>query len=153
MDSEHTANVLQVWRLSDLKLLHTLAMPEIAGDSAHKYPFEVRAMADGRSVLVNSYYCGFFRLTDVGGNPHVDRVMSMPLPRNMGCSVPVIAGKFMVMPIAYAHRYATIDISDPRIRERSRHSPLTRRSSPTGRRRIRGATGWCLRIRATVPQR
>jgi hypothetical protein len=113
MDSEHTANVLQVWRLSDLKLLKTLAMPEIVGDSAHKYPFEVRALSDGKTALVNSYYCGFFRLTDVGGNPRVERVMSMPLPRNRGCSVPVVAGKFMVMPIAYAHRYATIDISDP----------------------------------------
>jgi hypothetical protein len=113
MDSEHTANVLQVWRLSDLKLLKTLAMPEIAGDSAHKYPFEVRALPDGRSALVNSYYCGFFTLSDVGTKPHVERVMSLPLPRNIGCSVPVMSGKFMLMPIAYAHRYATIDISDP----------------------------------------
>ena len=70
-------------------------------------------MADGKTALVNSYYCGFFTLSDIGGKPHVERVMSMPLPRNMGCSVPVMAGKFMVMPIAYAHRYATIDISDP----------------------------------------
>jgi hypothetical protein len=27
--------------------------------------------------------------------------------------VPVILGRYMVMPIAYAHRYATIDIADP----------------------------------------
>jgi hypothetical protein len=41
--------------------------------------------------------------------------MAMPetKPRNFGCSVPVIIGHYMVMPIAYAHRYATIDIADP----------------------------------------
>ena len=113
MDNEQTAHVVQVWRLSDLRLLKTLPVPEIAGDSAHKYPFEVRALSDGRTALINTYYCGFFRLTGIDGEPRVERVLALPLPRNRGCSVPVIAGQFMVMPIAYAHRYATIDISDP----------------------------------------
>jgi hypothetical protein len=113
MDNEVTAHVVQVWRLSDLKLLKTLSMPDNAGDSAHKYPFEVRTLSDGRSALVNTYYCGFFRLTGIDGEPRVERVLALPLPRNIGCSVPVIAGRFMVMPIAYAHRYATIDLSDP----------------------------------------
>jgi hypothetical protein len=39
--------------------------------------------------------------------------MAMKQPENFGCSVPLIAGKFWIMPIAYAHRYATLDISDP----------------------------------------
>jgi hypothetical protein len=39
--------------------------------------------------------------------------MAMEQPKNFGCSVPIIAGHFMLMPIAYAHRYATLDISDP----------------------------------------
>lgn len=44
-----------------------------------------------------------------------DRIVttSSPMDENSGCSVPVILGRYMVMPIAYAHRYATIDISDP----------------------------------------
>lgn len=113
MDTEATAHVVQVWRLSDLKLLKTLPMPEIEGDSAHKYPFEVRALPDGRSALVNSYFCGFFTLTDIAGNPRIERVLALPLPQNIGCSVPVVIGKHMVMPIAYAHRFATFDMSDP----------------------------------------
>lgn len=112
MDDEITANVIQVWRLSDLTLLKTLAVPQVKGDSAHMFPFEVRALSDG-SVLMNSYYCGFFHVTNLSGDPKIERVMSMPLPQNIGCAVPVIAGHFMVMPIAFAHRYATIDISDP----------------------------------------
>jgi hypothetical protein len=112
MDTEKTAHVVQVWRLSDLALLKTLAVPEVAGDSAHKYPFEVRALDDG-TVLLNTYYCGFYRISGLGADPTIERVMTLPLPANIGCSVPVIAGRFMVMPIAYAHRFATIDISNP----------------------------------------
>ena len=117
MDNEVTANVIQVWRLSDLTLLKTLAVPALAGapaDSSHVYPFEVRALADG-SVLMNSYYCGFFHVTNLAAEPRIERVMEMSQtkPRNFGCSVPVVVGHFMVMPIAYGHRYAVLDIADP----------------------------------------
>lgn len=112
MDSETTAHVVQVWRLSDLTLLKTLSVPAVAGDSAHVHPFEVRALSDG-SVFLNTYNCGFFRITGLTTEPKIERVLTLPLPRNVGCSVPVIGGHFMVMPIAYAHRFATIDISDP----------------------------------------
>jgi hypothetical protein len=110
MDNETTANVVQVWRLSDLTLLKTLEVPATPGDSAHRYPFEVRALADG-SVMLNTYYCGFYHVTGLAASPSIARVLA--LPRNSGCSVPVILGRYMVMPIAYAHRYATIDIADP----------------------------------------
>lgn len=113
MDSEKTADVVQVWRLSDLKLLKTLQVPEVATDSAHRYPFEVRTLGDGRTVMLNTYYCGFYRITGIESEPKIERVLLMEHPKNIGCSVPIIAGKFMVMPIAYAHRFATLDISDP----------------------------------------
>jgi hypothetical protein len=110
MDDEETANVVQVWRLSDLTLLKTLPVPEVTGDSAHVYPFEVRALSDG-SVLMNTYTCGFYHIAGVAGSPTIERVMSFP--RNRGCSVPVVVDSFMVLPIAYAHRYSTINIADP----------------------------------------
>ena len=113
MDTEQTANVVQVWRLSDLTLLKTLPVPAVVGDSAHKYPFEVRTLPDG-SVILNSYTCGFFHISGLHGTPRIERVLALPEPVNFGCSVPVLAGRFLVMPIAYAHRYATIDVSDPR---------------------------------------
>lgn len=113
MDTERTANVVQVWRLSDLKLLKTVPVPEVATDSADTYPFEVRTLADGRTVMMNTYYCGFYRLTGLESDPKMERVLVMEHPKNIGCSVPTIAGRYMVMPIAYAHRFATLDISDP----------------------------------------
>ena len=112
MEMVRVANVVQVWRLSDLKLLQTLAIPELPNDSTHMYPFELRTLDDG-SVMINSYYCGFFHLTGLDSKPQITRVLTLAQPKNIGCSVPHIEGKFWVMPIAYAHRFATIDISDP----------------------------------------
>ena len=113
MDTERTANVVQVWRMSDLKLLKTLEVPQNPADSAGMYPFEVRTLGDGRTVMMNTYYCGFYHITGLDGDPKIERVMVMEHPKNIGCSVPIIAGKYMVMPIAYAHRYAMLDISNP----------------------------------------
>ena len=112
MNNEVVADVIQVWRLSDLKLLHTIELAKVSGDSAQRYPFEARTLDDG-SVMMNSYTCGFYHLTNLAGTPKVTRVMTMKEPDNFGCSVPLIAGKFWIMPIAYSHRFATLDISDP----------------------------------------
>jgi hypothetical protein len=113
MDNEKTADVVQVWRMSDLKLLKTLTVPVVPTDSANRYPFEVRTLGDGRTVMLNTYYCGFYHITGLDTDPKIERVMVMEHPKNIGCSVPVIAGKYMLMPIAYGHRYATLDISNP----------------------------------------
>jgi hypothetical protein len=112
MDSEIAADVIQVWRLSDLKLLKTVQLPKLESDSGQRYPFEARALPDG-SVMMNTYACGFYHLTNLNKEPRVTRVLTMKQPENFGCAVPLIAGKFWIMPIAYAHRYATLDISDP----------------------------------------
>jgi hypothetical protein len=111
MDDERPADVVQVWRLSDLKLLKTIKL-EITPDSTQMNPFEMRTLADG-SVLMNTYHCGFYRLTDLATNPKITRVFGLHQPENFGCSVPLVAGKFWIMPIAYAHRYVTLDISNP----------------------------------------
>jgi hypothetical protein len=67
MMEDYSADVVQVWRYSDLKLLHTIEVPpgKRADGSplpgAARYPFGPRRMADG-SVLMNSFGCGFYRL-------------------------------------------------------------------------------------------
>ncbi|MFN2601580.1 MAG: hypothetical protein ABR582_02360 [Gemmatimonadaceae bacterium] len=110
MDDERPDDVIQVWRLSDLKLLRTIKL-DVMPDSSQMMPFEMRALPDG-SVFINTYFCGFYRLTDLATNPKLTRVFGLPRPGNLGCSVPLLAGKFWIMPIAYAHRYATLDISN-----------------------------------------
>lgn len=116
MDTEHTAHVVQVWRLADLKLLRTIELPTGA-DSVNAYPFEPRVLADGRTVLVNTYTCGFYRLSGLDGPaPAAELVLSLKRAGagDQGCAVPVVLGHWWIMPIVYQHRVAVLDVSDSR---------------------------------------
>lgn len=114
MDVERTADVIQIWRLSDFRLLQTLAVPSVARDSIEYYPFEIRALPGGRTALLNTYYCGFYLLTGLEtGTPRLELVHSMREPRRVGCAVPVAAGRYWVMPIAYDHSIVSLDLTDP----------------------------------------
>jgi hypothetical protein len=110
MDNEVAADVVQVWRLSDLSLVKTLTVPQLEGDSVQRYPFELRTMSDGKTAFLNSYYCGFYRLTNLDSSPEIAYVGKHA---GIGCAVPHISGNLMVMPIAYGHRIVTLDISNP----------------------------------------
>ncbi|MGH7653168.1 MAG: hypothetical protein ACREN6_00765 [Gemmatimonadaceae bacterium] len=112
MSRETTADVIQVWRLSDLTLLKTLTVAADSDSVTQHRPFEVRALDDG-TVMLNAYNCAFFHISGLTATPRITRVLTLPANDDAGCAVPVIIGHFMVMPIAYAHRYATIDIADP----------------------------------------
>lgn len=110
MDNEQTAHVVQVWRLSNLELLKTLTVPKSGRDSASMYPFELRTMADGKTAMLNTYMCGFYKIANLETTPTLEPTMELP---HTGCSVPYISGNLMVMPIAYGHRIVTLDISNP----------------------------------------
>ncbi|HEU0098056.1 MAG TPA: hypothetical protein VFQ67_04700 [Allosphingosinicella sp.] len=126
MMEDHSADVVQVWRYSDLKLLHTLAVPpgKRADGSplpgAARYPFGPRRLADG-SVLMNSFGCGFYRLSGIASaKPRLDNVYTIqtPEPPKPGatrgaCSIPTIVGKYWIMPVGRAHTIVVLDISDP----------------------------------------
>jgi hypothetical protein len=134
MMEKHVADVVQIWRYSDLALLNTIAVPPArnAGGSAiegaQRYPFGPRRMADG-SILLNAYGCGFYRLSGVGASePDLAHVytIQVPEPSRPGgtrgaCSIPVVIGHHWIMPVGRAQTVVVLDISDPaRPREVSR---------------------------------
>lgn len=126
MMESFSADVIQVWRYSDFKLLHTIAVPPgTAADgaalaAAAKIPFEPRLMRDG-SVLFNAYGCGIYRVTDIASEqPAVRNVYTIQVPEPAtaddvrgACGVPVIVGNYWIMPVGRAHMLVTLDISDP----------------------------------------
>jgi hypothetical protein len=112
MNDETTADVVQIWRLSDLTLLKTLAVQADSDSTSQQNPFEVRPLDDG-TVMLNTYFCGFFRISGLTTTPRIERVLTLKGRNDAGCSVPVIISHYLIMPIAYAHRYATIDIANP----------------------------------------
>jgi hypothetical protein len=74
-------------------------------------------MPDG-SVLLNAYGCGFYRVTGMDTpEPRITNVHTIDV-RAVGdslgaCGVPVVAGRFWVMPVGRLSALVTLDISDP----------------------------------------
>ena len=115
MDDVPSADVVQVWRLSDLSLLRTLPMPAIPGDSTFRLPFEVRYLAGDTTAFLNTWNCGFYFLSDLNRTvPRIEHVLTLPQPQNHGCGVPLMIGRYWIMPVSRAHEYLVLDIADPR---------------------------------------
>ena len=115
MNDERTADVVQLWRLSDLSLLRTIPMPTSTADSVWRYPFEIRFLSDGKSAFMNTWYCAFYHLTRLDGEtPAIDRVLTFDFPRESACGVPLLVGHWWIMPVGSAHTFVVLDISDPR---------------------------------------
>jgi hypothetical protein len=126
MMEDHSADVVQVWRYSDLKLLHTIPVPpgkRTDGSllpGANKYPFGPRRMSDG-SVLMNAFGCGFYWLSGIASSrPVLDHVYTIQTPEpprpdasRGACSIPTVVGKYWVMPVGRAHTIVVLDVSDP----------------------------------------
>jgi hypothetical protein len=126
MMEDFSADVVQVWRYSDLKLLHTIQVPpgKRADGSllpgAARYPFGPRRMVDG-SILMNSFGCGFYRLSEIASQrPVLDNVYTIQTPEppkpdatRGACSIPTVVGKYWVMPVGRAHTVVVLDVSAP----------------------------------------
>ena len=123
MHLEARSRVVQVWRLSDLALLHTLLLPPGPRGDENWLTAEPRVLADGRTVLVNTFTCGLYRLHGLAGDaPWAEWVYSSPWSEGRNfCAVPVVAGRFWLQPSGPEHSVLSLDISNPgRPREVSR---------------------------------
>jgi hypothetical protein len=102
---DRPGNQIQVWRLSDFKLIKTIGLPGPDG------PNEARVLSDGKTVLVNgSTTCVLYRVVDLEkSNPSVERVHDAG---TTGCSVPIVIGNYWIQPNAGAHRVFSVDVSD-----------------------------------------
>jgi hypothetical protein len=116
MDTERTADVVQLWRLSDLSLLHTIQVPASRADSTWRYPFELRFLDDGKSAFMNTYYCSFYFLSGLDGDaPAIERVLELEFARKYdSCGVPLRVGHWWIMPVTNAHEFVVLDLADPR---------------------------------------
>ena len=124
---------LQIWRLSDLALLQTIELPstgegdghshgasmKASREDHHLFPGEPRVLPDGRTVLLATFTCGFYRVTDIDGpQPHVAFLQAFG---GENCAVPVLVGSFWIQTVPDEHALVALDVSDPaRPREVSR---------------------------------
>ncbi len=112
-DSE-ASRQLQVWRLSDLSLLHTIALPDGPAGNEGMYTAEPRVLGDGRTVLVSTFNCGLYLMDGLGTDaPSARLVASFPMKDDTNCAIPVIAGNYYLVTVPAWSAVVSLDISDP----------------------------------------
>lgn len=114
MDGKEAIPSLQLWRLSDLKLLQTFDLPEGPRGDEAGMTAEPRLLADGKTVLVSTFACGLYLMTGLDGPaPAGKLVASFPRKEKTYCAIPVIAGHYYLVTVPAWHAVVSLDISDP----------------------------------------
>ncbi|HMI40336.1 MAG TPA: hypothetical protein VK485_03775 [Sphingomicrobium sp.] len=111
MHSKGVAETIQIWRLADLKLLHTIPLPPGPRGKEHQDSAEPRLLPDGRTVMVNTFNCGLFRIVGLETD-----TPSAQLVHDFGageCALPVVSGRFWVQTGTGLPGLVSLDLSNP----------------------------------------
>jgi hypothetical protein len=105
---------LQIWRLSDLALLHTIQLPDGPAGGESELTAEPRLLGDGRTVLVSTFNCGLYLLEGLETDKPSGRlVSSFPRMEGASCAIPVIAGNYYLVTVPAWNAVVSLDITDP----------------------------------------
>jgi hypothetical protein len=111
MHGKEISHSVQVWRLSDLKLLKTVRLPTGPRGSEGDDPAEPRVLADGRTVVVSTFNCGMFVLNGLEGTaPTAELVHSLPAGE---CALPVVSGRYWVATDTSIPGLVSLDMTNP----------------------------------------
>jgi len=109
-DQDGDSRTVQLWRLSDLKLLNTLVLPPGPRGSEQKYPGEPLPLGDGETVLIHTFSCGLYALN--GAETAHPAVRYLKTFDGDMCGVPLRIGHYWVATLSTVHAVASYDISD-----------------------------------------
>ena len=110
----YKANQVQIWRLSDLALLHTITLPQGPRGNEADLTAEPRLLSDGRTVMVSTFNCGLYLLEGLEGEAPSGRlVASFPLAPKTDCAIPVVTGRYWITTVTAYPAVVSLDISDP----------------------------------------
>lgn len=97
---------VQVWRLSDLRVIATIDLPPEWGAAA-----EPRVLSDGQTVLVTTFGCKLLRIDGLDGeDPTAELVYDFG---GQSCALPVVVGDVWVQAVPDAHGLIALDVSEP----------------------------------------
>lgn len=108
------SRLVQIWRLSDLSLLHTISLPDGPAGNEGLLSAEPRILSDGRTVLVSTFSCGLYLMEGLEGDtPAARLVASFPTKAETACAIPVVAGDYYLVTVPAWNAVVVLDISDP----------------------------------------
>ena len=113
-DDYPASRQLQIWRLSDLALLHTITLPNGRAGDESMLTAEPRVLTDGRTVLVSTFACGLYLMEGLESKaPRARLVASFPRKAGTYCAIPVISGHYYLVTVPAWNAVVSLDISDP----------------------------------------
>ena len=115
MEADYAASrQLQIWRLSDLAPLHTIALPDGPAGGESQLTAEPRVLADGRTVLVSTFNCSLYLMEGLETEaPSARLVASFPRKEGTYCAIPVVVGDYYLVTVPAWSAVVSLDISDP----------------------------------------
>ena len=106
---------VQIWRLSDLTLLKTILLPPGPRGDENLDVAEARLLDDGRTLIVTTFRCGMYVLSDIEtDHPVIDFVHSFPFEAGDECGLPWRIGHYWIQTVDTTNSLHVLDISDPR---------------------------------------
>jgi hypothetical protein len=109
MHSDGDSRTVQVWRLSDLKLLRTVVLPP-GSRGSERFPGEPILAADGKTVFIHTFACGLYELEGAAtGQPTVRYLKTFDGDQ---ADVPLRIGHYWIQSLSSVHALAAYDISD-----------------------------------------
>lgn len=110
----HLSREVQIWRLSDLTLLHTFELPPGPRGDEADYTAEPRVLSDGHTVVVTTFSCGMYLLDGLEGDTPSGRlVASFPRSEDDWCAIPVVSGDHLMITVPEVPAVVSLDVSDP----------------------------------------
>ena len=145
-NTQATSEWIQFWRLSDLTLLKSVALPPGPRGDEHRFTGEPRLLPDGKRLYVHTFSCGLYLVKDVeSDSPTARFVQGFD---GIDCGVPLLTGHYWLQPVPSTRSLVALDISNP---ERPRQvsavnfggeeSPHWIAIDPTGRRIVMNSGG------------
>lgn len=110
-DTIATSQWVQFWRLSDLTLLGSIALPPGPRGDEQQLTGEPHLLPDGRSVYIHTFSCGLYRVR--GADSAAPTTSFVRNFEGKGCGVPILTGHYWLQPVPDAHALVALDIADP----------------------------------------
>ena len=113
MHTEAQGTSFQVWRLSDLTLLHTVPLPQGPLGYEHRDPAEVRLLADSTTAIMTTFTFAMYLLHGLEtDDPGADLIHVMPWKdyETDECGIPLTRGRFWVQTYANANGSSLISM-------------------------------------------
>ena len=106
-----TSQWVQLWRLSDLTLLRSIALPPGPRGNEQEFSGEPMLLPDGKSAYVHTFNCGLYLVRGLDGDaPTATFVRGFD---GIDCGVPVLAGRYWIQTVPETHALVSLDITDP----------------------------------------